>query len=91
MPANSIPGRKAASPAATPALDKIGATAAPDTKLSPAFKAALGGGPKQPHLSSPGHANARTVERDHQSGRGNGKGPAGPGLSAGFDARRGHK
>ena len=92
MPAKSITGRKAPSPTATTALPKAAAPTAPDTKLSAAFQAALGGGPKQTHLSFPGQVSVKTAERSFQGGRPNGKDTAGgPALSAGFDARRGHK
>ena len=92
MPAKPITGRKSPSPATATAFDKAAAPAAPDTKLSAAFQAALGDGSKRPHLSLPGRTNAKAVGHACKIERPNGKGPAGgPGLSAGFDARRGHK
>jgi hypothetical protein len=89
MPAKSIKAQRAPTPTATIALDKATAAAVPDTRLSAAFRTALGVRPKQAHF--PGQASVKAVEHAFKAGQPNGKGPVGPGLSAGFDARRGHK
>lgn len=89
MPAKSITAQRAPTPTATIALDKATAAAVPDTRLSAAFRTALGARPKQAHF--PEQASVKAVEQTFKGGKPNGKDTAGPGLSAGFDARRGHK